>query len=1093
MVDAGRVCDDEGRPVILLRLDQSVEELLLVRTHGNLRNVHIAVAHRHHAEVLFLDALTGGGELRNGAGRGGFRSLSARVGVYFGIQNEHVDVFVLRENVVQTAVADIVCPAVAAEDPDGLLHEAIFRLVDLFAKFVAAAAAILAGFERFDEFIRRSLAAFRVFHVGEPFFARRFAFRVIFPAVLHKLFHFRFELGAAGFIREVDAVAEFRVVLEQAVRPCGAVALFVHGVRAGRGGSAVDGGAARRVRDDHAVAEHLGDHFDVRRFAAARARAGELEQRLVELASLDACPLDGGGVCLLYALGKLPIFRIGVDNFFQRDHFERFVALHAGAHVRANAAAHAIEGRNLHTELRSFQAGRGFGNERIGFFGRIVDDRRADARVRADERALVALDAVFGDPLRDLDRNAALFKLGRTHGHGAVRIERGGGQLVAFEHEDGMNDVLEVLVVRNFHHRRAVGRVRPACGVVDLDQTALRGVDGGVVHVDDRVALAGELFVNGFLHVIGSLLVGHDRIVDVEERRLHDGARFAVQTDLRCDADTVDIVEFEVLFRDLLFNFRGQVLFEFFEGVPGRVQQELAAFLDVGEHVVAGDVGRVVAGNEVSTVDEVRRLNGRFAETEVRNGDAARFFGIVEEIRLRVHIRVVADDLDGILVRADGAVRAEAVELARDRALGSGIVLFGEVERGIRQIVVDTHGEVVLRLFLFEVLVHRVAHGGVELLGAQAVTAADDLDFGNALFKQRRAHVEIEGLAEGAGLFGAVEHRDLLAGLGQSRNERVRNERAVQAHFDQADFVPLFVHLVDGLFHRVCAAAHDDGYVLRVGSAAVVEQVVAAPGELVHLFHHLRYDGGSGEVILVRRFAVLEIGIAVLRRALLDGVFGVERAALEIVDVLHVDERFHLVVVDDVDLGNLVRGAESVKEVQERHLRFERGEVRDEREVHNFLHGAGREHRKTRLAAGHNVLMVAENVQRMRRDRACGNVEHGREQFARDLIHIGDHEEEPLACGIGGGEGACGKGAVHGTRRAAFRLHFGKAQFLPEHVHSARGGPFVRDLRHRGGGGYGIDGRNFRECVSDVAGGGIAVNRHLLHKRYNLRITFFRY
>ena len=221
-----------------------------------------------------------------------------------------------------------------------------------------------------------------------------------------------------------------------------------------------------------------------------------------------------------------------------------------------------------------------------------------------------------------------------------------------------MHDVLEVFVVGDLHHRRAFGGGSPACGVVDLLQAALGRVDGCIVHVDDRVALARELLVDCLLHVVGSLVVGHDRVVDVEERRLHDGAGLAVEADVHGDLDGVDVIEFEVLFGDLLFDLRGQVLFQLFHRRPLRVQQELAAFLDVGKHVVAGDVRRVMAGDEVGAVDQVRALDGRLAEAEVRNGDAARLFRVVEEVSLRVHVGVVADDLDGIFVGAHGAVRA---------------------------------------------------------------------------------------------------------------------------------------------------------------------------------------------------------------------------------------------------------------------------------------------------------------------------------------------------------------------------------------------------------------------------------------------------
>ena len=43
-------------------------------------------------------------------------------------------------------------------------------------------------------------------------------------------------------------------------------------------------------------------------------------------------------------------------------------------------------------------------------------------------------------------------------------------------------------------------------------------------------------------------------------------------------------------------------------------------------------------------------------ETEMGNGHAAGFLGIVSKVSLGVHIRVVANDFNGALVGADGTV-----------------------------------------------------------------------------------------------------------------------------------------------------------------------------------------------------------------------------------------------------------------------------------------------------------------------------------------------------------------------------------------------------------------------------------------------------
>ena len=76
----------------------------------------------------------------------GLGSLTAGVGIDLGIEDEDVDVRAGSQDMVHAAEADIVSPAVAAEDPDGLLVQ-----VFLLGQDVLDILAALAGFE-----IRRS-------------------------------------------------------------------------------------------------------------------------------------------------------------------------------------------------------------------------------------------------------------------------------------------------------------------------------------------------------------------------------------------------------------------------------------------------------------------------------------------------------------------------------------------------------------------------------------------------------------------------------------------------------------------------------------------------------------------------------------------------------------------------------------------------------------------------------------------------------------------------------------------------------------------------------------------------------------------------
>ena len=89
-------------------------------------------------------------------------------------------------------------------------------------------------------------------------------------------------------------------------RPCGVRTV-------GRGGqvAAVDRGAACGVGDVETVAEELGEQLDVGRFAAARAGAGELEERLEKLQVLDLAVGELAAIDFGQREEEVPVFTLG--------------------------------------------------------------------------------------------------------------------------------------------------------------------------------------------------------------------------------------------------------------------------------------------------------------------------------------------------------------------------------------------------------------------------------------------------------------------------------------------------------------------------------------------------------------------------------------------------------------------------------------------------------------------------------------------------------------------------------------------------------------------------------------------------------------
>jgi hypothetical protein len=126
------------------------------------------------------------------------------------------------------------------------------------------------------------------------------------------------------------------------------------------------------------------------------------------------------------------------------------------------------------------------------------------------------------------------------------------------------------------------------------------------------------------------------------------------------------------------------------------------------------------------------------------------------------------------------------VEL-RDEEQGTHAVaavrrLVVDVEARAADVVDDPDGEVLAGLRLAQCAEDRPYHGGRELLGGQPVAPADDARHAPAAsgaFGQRRHHVLVQRLADGSGLLGAVQYRDVRRALGQRGEERGCRKRPV--------------------------------------------------------------------------------------------------------------------------------------------------------------------------------------------------------------------------------------------------------------------------------------------------------------------------
>ena len=140
---AGSVADDQGRAGISLSLGNGLDSLSRVSTQCDLSNIDVTVGHSDLGQALLADLLTSSSELADFTNVGSLGCLSTGVGVHLSIEDHHVDILAGSQNVVQTTEADVVCPAVTTEDPDGLLGDELLALQDLCRLLAAGSSSLL--------------------------------------------------------------------------------------------------------------------------------------------------------------------------------------------------------------------------------------------------------------------------------------------------------------------------------------------------------------------------------------------------------------------------------------------------------------------------------------------------------------------------------------------------------------------------------------------------------------------------------------------------------------------------------------------------------------------------------------------------------------------------------------------------------------------------------------------------------------------------------------------------------------------------------------------------------------------------------------
>ncbi len=135
-----------------------------------------------------------------------------------------------------------------------------------------------------------------------------------------------------------------------------------------------------------------------------------------------------------------------------------------------------------------------------------------------------------------------------------------------------------------------------------------------------------------------------------------------------------------------------------------------------------------MAGDKIGRGDEAGLADGAWPKAQVRHGHGTGFLGVVLEVALGVVWCILANDLDPVLVGADGAIGAQAKEHGPHHIVAFDVKGRVIVYAGMGHVVVDADGEVVLGLVFLHLVKETFDHGRGEFLAGQAISTADHAD-----------------------------------------------------------------------------------------------------------------------------------------------------------------------------------------------------------------------------------------------------------------------------------------------------------------------------------------------------------------------------
>ena len=284
---------------------------------------------------------------------------------------------------------------------------------------------------------------------------------------------------------------------------------------------------------------------------------------------------------------------------------------------------------------------------------------------------------------------------------------------------------------------------------------------------------------------------------------------------------------------------------------------------------------------------------------------------------------IVSDDLHRVLIGTYRTICTETVEFSLEHAFTAHSDFLTNRERRKGNVIYDTQRKVIFGFGQCEIFVNGKYLRRCGIVRSETITSADD-ERSIFLIVESLFYIEIKRLAIGTGFFCTVEHGDAFCARRDSCHKVFGRERTVQVYGNQTNFFTFRSQIVDRLADSFGNRTHSDDDILSIRSSVIIEKAVFATGNFRDFIHVFLYDGRNSLIVVIARFTVCKESIGILGHTASNGMFRVERTVAEFFQSFLVDQRSEVFILQHFDFLNLMRGTESVEEIDERNTRLDR-------------------------------------------------------------------------------------------------------------------------------------------------------------------------